>query len=49
MAAQITPPAFEIDREAAAFMIARAASKLEKWSPQMEEFRGWLRKNVDNL
>ena len=30
----------------AALMIARAASKLEVWTPKMEGFRAWL---VDNL
>jgi hypothetical protein len=27
-------------------MIARAASKLEKWPPRMEEFKVWLLKNT---
>jgi hypothetical protein len=33
----------------AAFMIARAASKLEKWTPKMEEFRIWLKNNIDAI
>ena len=39
----------EIDCADAAFLIARAASKLEKWTPKMEEFRGWLKNNVDAI
>jgi hypothetical protein len=38
-----------LEREHAAIMIARAASKLARWSPQMKEFKTWLRKNIDNL
>lgn len=38
-----------LEREHAAIMIARAASKLARWSPQMREFKTWLRKNIDNL
>ncbi|MDA9506135.1 hypothetical protein XI09_16135 [Bradyrhizobium sp. CCBAU 11386] len=33
----------------AALMIARAASKLEVWTPKMEDFRVWLLQNLDNL
>jgi hypothetical protein len=33
----------------AAFLIARAASKLEKWTPKMDEFRVWLMNNVDAI
>jgi hypothetical protein len=39
----------EIHRGAAAFMIARAASKLENWSPEMEEFKDWFINNLDDL
>jgi hypothetical protein len=38
-----------IEREAAAHMIARAASKLEMWPRRIEEFKAWLLKNVDDL
>ena len=31
----------------AAFLITRAASKLEKWTPKMEEFKLWLMNNLD--
>ena len=27
----------------------RAASKLEKWTPRMEEFKEWLYKNADKI
>jgi hypothetical protein len=30
-------------------MIARAASKLENWPPQVEEFKDWLINNLDDL
>jgi hypothetical protein len=43
------PDTLQIERADAAFVIARAASKLEKWTPQMEDFKVWLCKNVDNL
>lgn len=33
----------------AAMMIARAASKLEVWTPRMESFRAWFLQNLDNL
>ncbi|MBV8895029.1 MAG: hypothetical protein JO051_00850 [Acidobacteriaceae bacterium] len=39
----------EIHRGAAAIMISRAASKLENWTPQIEEFRDWLSNNLDDL
>jgi hypothetical protein len=39
----------EIHRAAAAFMIARAASKLENWPLQIEEFKDWLINNLDDL
>ncbi len=38
-----------IHRGDASFMIARAASKLENWPPQIEEFRDWLIKNLGDL
>jgi hypothetical protein len=43
------PDALILERGHAAFMIARAASKLETWSPRMEEFKEWLLNNVDTL
>ena len=30
------------DRGSAAFMIARAMSKFDQWSPEMDEFKIWL-------
>jgi hypothetical protein len=33
----------------AAMMIARAASKLEFWTPKMEDFRVWFLRNLDNV
>lgn len=39
----------EIECAPAAFMIARAASKLEVWTPKMEEFRGWLMKHLEEI
>jgi len=33
----------------AAFMIARAASKLEVWTPKMDEFKVWLLENIDAI
>jgi hypothetical protein len=36
------PESLQIEREHA----ARASSKLEKWTPRMEEFKEWLLKNV---
>jgi hypothetical protein len=38
-----------LSRAEAAFMIARAASKLETWSPLMEDFKNWLVENLDAL
>jgi len=43
------PDAMEIKCADAAFLIARAASKLEEWTPKMEEFRVWLKSNVDAI
>jgi hypothetical protein len=43
------PETLQLERGHAAIMIARAASKLEKWTPRMEEFKVWLLKNVDSL
>jgi hypothetical protein len=37
------------DRASAAFMIARAMSKLDQWTPKMDEFKVWLLSNLDNL
>jgi hypothetical protein len=39
----------EIGRADAAFMIARAASKLENWPHQIEEFADWLKINSGDL
>jgi hypothetical protein len=43
------PVTLVFERGNAAFMIARAASKLEKWSPRMEEFKVWLLENMRDL
>jgi hypothetical protein len=43
------PEQLLLERGHAAFMIARAASKLEKWTPRMEEFKVWLLKNFNSL
>ena len=40
------PDALTIEKEVAYFMIARAASKLEKWTPRMNEFKEWIIKEV---
>ena len=39
----------QVERGHAAIVIARAASKLEKWSPRIEEFKKWLLKNVNSF
>jgi hypothetical protein len=41
---QTGPDALMLEQENTAFMIARAASKLEIWTPRMEEFKEWLTK-----
>jgi hypothetical protein len=33
----------------AAMMVARAASKLEAWTPKIEAFRAWFLANLDNF
>jgi hypothetical protein len=38
-----------IDRASAAFMIARVMSKLDQWTPKMDEFKIWLLENLDDL
>jgi hypothetical protein len=38
-----------IERASAAFMIARAMSKLDQWTPKMDEFKIWLLANLDDL
>jgi hypothetical protein len=38
-----------LEREHAAIMITRAASKLARWSPKVREFKDWLLKNMDDL
>ncbi len=42
-------PSMEISCVEAAFMIARAASKLENWTPKMVAFKIWLLANIDNI
>jgi hypothetical protein len=42
-------PAMQISVGEAAFMIARAASKLEDWTPKMVAFKIWLLANIDNI
>ena len=37
-----------IDRANAAFMIARVMSKLDQWTPKMDEFKIWLLSNLEN-
>jgi hypothetical protein len=41
--------AMEIECWAAAFMIARASSKIEKRTPKMVEFKIWLQTNIDRV
>ena len=43
------PTELSIERGHAAIMIARAASKLEKWTPRMDEFREWIVAHADAL
>jgi hypothetical protein len=38
-----------IDRASTAYMIARAMSKLDQWSPAMDKFKIWLLANLDDL
>jgi hypothetical protein len=38
-----------IQRASAAFMIVRAMTKLDQWSPAMDEFKIWLLSNLDQL
>src|ERR1700730_18351996 len=40
-------PAMQISCTDAAFMIARAASKLQDWTPKMVAFKIWLLANID--
>jgi hypothetical protein len=40
------PPTLTIECSDAAFMIARALSKIEQWTPRMQEFKNWY---MDNL
>lgn len=42
-------PTMEIPCSSAAFMIARAASKIENWTTRMVEFKIWLLANLDRL
>ncbi|KJC47324.1 hypothetical protein UB31_18900 [Bradyrhizobium sp. LTSP849] len=39
----------EIDCATTVFMIARAMTKLEVWTPKMDGFKPWLISNLDNL
>ncbi len=39
----------DIECAAAAFLITRAATKLERWTPKKEEFKIWLMKNLDAI
>jgi hypothetical protein len=41
------PEPMQIGRAAAVEMITRAASKLETWTPPIEEFRTWLLADLD--
>jgi hypothetical protein len=43
------PDTLQIEREHAASMIARAASKLEQWPSCIEDFRKWLIHNHNEL
>jgi hypothetical protein len=38
-----------IDRASAAFMIARAMSKLDQWSAAMDEFKVWFLASLEEL
>ncbi|MET4513744.1 hypothetical protein [Bradyrhizobium sp. I1.7.5] len=42
-------PSMQISVAEAAFMIARAASKLEDWTPKMVAFKIWLLANLDRI
>jgi len=42
-------PTMDIACSSAAFMVARAASKIENWTPKMVEFKIWLLANLDHL
>jgi hypothetical protein len=39
----------QIGRATAVEMVTRAASKLETWTPRIEEFKAWLIANVDEV
>ncbi|PPQ16328.1 hypothetical protein CV770_26645 [Bradyrhizobium sp. AC87j1] len=39
----------EIDCATAVFMIARAMTKLDAWTPKMDAFKPWLLDNLDNV
>ncbi|SFH69716.1 hypothetical protein [Bradyrhizobium sp. cf659] len=39
----------EIDCATAVFMIARAMTKLDAWTPKMDAFKPWLLENLDNV
>jgi hypothetical protein len=38
-----------IDCSSAAFMIARALTKLDAWTPKMDAFKVWLLANLDAI
>ncbi|MCK1653127.1 hypothetical protein IVA88_17040 [Bradyrhizobium sp. 149] len=42
-------PTMEIACSSAAFIVARAASKVENWTPKMVQFKIWLLANLDRL
>jgi hypothetical protein len=39
----------EIECASTAFMIARAMSKLDAWTPKMDPFKTWLMSNLEGL
>jgi hypothetical protein len=42
-------PTMQIAGSSAAYMIARAASKVENWTPTMVAFKIWLQVNIDRI
>jgi hypothetical protein len=42
-------PTMEIPCSSAAYMIARAASKIDEWTPKMVSFKIWLLANLDRI
>jgi hypothetical protein len=43
------PETMRFGRSSAAFMIARAASKLEHWSPKIDTFARWYEDSIEEL